>query len=288
MLYRSYAKINVFLDVIKRYKTGYHALNSIFLEIDFHDSIQYKQIQTKKCEVIEKTGTINPEQNLLLDAYHAFFHYIKRSPIGIQFDLEKRIPTGGGLGGGSSNAAAVLKILRQITQTPISDKKLEKLACTLGSDVPYFIKGKTQKVRGQGQFLSSLPVKKMDLKILLLLPEVRIATVDAYRWLEEDHLVTLSYQNQKKYRTMQNALITGDYPLFIHSLYNKFEEAVFKRNKELEAIKNKMLNSGLDNALMSGSGSSFLGFSDSNEKLGKSIEILTEKGYKVREIKVKY
>ena len=121
MIYKSYAKLNIFLDVVTRYKNTYHGIKSIFCQISLCDVIDYRPNDLKVVRVFDSKGVL-PEDNLLTKAADSFSRFTGRIPRGIDFHIEKNIPMGGGLGGGSSNAAAVLNILNKYWNAGCSNR----------------------------------------------------------------------------------------------------------------------------------------------------------------------
>lgn len=274
------AKINVFLDVTRKYKNAFHRIESIFFETNLTDELNCKIIQSQECLIKDSMSIIDSNENLICKAYNAFFNYSKIKKIGIEIEVKKNIPLGGGLGGGSSDAAQTLKVLNKICKTGFSSRKLKEIAASVGSDVPYFIDGGVQKVSGVGEITNNID-SKIKFYSLMIFPEIHVSTPFAYKCLDEDNLISNSYKNQIRQKAMIRAIKSGNYELFINCLYNKFEQSIFARYEKLKSIKNDILNSGADGALMSGSGSTMLGFFNSLEKMKKSIEILEKKGYKL-------
>lgn len=274
------AKINVFLDVTRKYKNNFHRIESIFFETNLTDELNCKIIPSQECVVKDSTSIIDSSENLICKAYDAFFKYGKIKKIGVEIEVKKNIPLGGGLGGGSSDAAQTLKVLNKICKTGFSSRKLKEIAMSVGSDVPYFIDGRVQRVTGVGEITKNIN-SEIKFYSLMVFPEIHVSTPFAYKCLDEDNLISNSYENQIKQKTMITAIKDGNYELFINCLYNKFEQSVFTRYEKLNSIKNDILSSGADGALMSGSGSTMIGFFDSSEKMKKSIEILEKKGYKL-------
>ena len=150
------AKINVFLDITKKYKNEYHKIESVFLETNLCDELNYKIISSEKCIIKNLPSDIDPENNLINKAYETFFKYSNSHKIGIEIDIIKNIPLGGGLGGGSSDAAGILKILNRLCNTKFSSAKLKEIGKKIGSDVPYFIDCGTQKVTGTGEITNNI------------------------------------------------------------------------------------------------------------------------------------
>ncbi len=287
MIYKSYAKANIFLDVVTIYKNGYHGIKSIFIETNLYDTIEYSINTGKTIEVVEKENNL-PADNLLTKAYSAFYRFSKRPQIGIHIDINKKIPIGGGMGGGSSNAAAVLKILNKENKNEFSNTELIKIAQTIGADVPYFIQSKTQKVFGYGELLSPIKTSMKNLNAVIVIPDNKIPTPDAYRYLDEMNLSYETYTAKKMFKNIIKGIQSNNIPLILNSLYNKFEIPIFKQCPALLHIKNEMLKTGLDAVLMSGSGSTMMGFAINNEKINKSIDILKGKGYKVQAVSFRF
>ena len=287
MIYKSYAKVNIFLDVVSVYKNGYHGIKSIFLETDLFDTLDYSINETKTIEVTDKENNL-PVDNLLTKAYQAYYRFSNRPKIGIHIDINKKIPIGGGMGGGSSNAAAILIILNKQNKNEFSKKELIKIAKTIGADVPYFIQSKTQKVFGYGELLSPIKTPMTHLNAIIVIPDEKVPTSDAYKYLDEMKLSCESYSSKKMFNNMVTGIQSNNIPLIIHSLYNKFEIPIFKQCPALFNIKNEMLKTGLDAVLMSGSGSTMMGFAINNEKINKSIDILKGKGYKIQAVSFRF
>lgn len=285
MEYYSYAKINLFLDVVSLYKNGYHGIRSIFIPISLADKIEYKRNELGEIRVFDSKNLI-PHDNLLTRAASALTALEKKIPFGIDFYLDKRIPIGGGLGGGSSNAAAVLKILNREWGCAYSPARLAEIGAKIGADVPFFIRGGVSRVTGIGEMLKPLPRPNFELNALLVFPQVKMETPLAYRLIDEKGLCRDSYKNKKKFRDIQRALRNSDLELFLNSVYNKFEEVVFEHYEELPQIKGGLLKSGALQSFMSGSGSTIVGIFSDIKYLQKSIDLFEEKGYKTSSIKL--
>ena len=275
--YRSHAKINLFLDIISKYKNDYHGIKSIFSEISLYDLIEYDLNESGKLNFIDRDGKL-PDDNLLAKAGKVFSGNFKSLDFGIDFYIKKNIPIGGGLGGGSSNATSVLKILNKNNKTCFTKKKLKKMGKTLGADIPFFIDGGIQIVKGIGEKLKKINIKKMDLNILLVFPNTGISTKRAYELIDENGLYKNSRLYKKKYTNLIKSLKQNNYYGIINNLYNTFEEVIYKEYPELKKIYNEILISGADKALLSGSGSTILGFYSSRENMEKGLEKLLKNG----------
>ena len=175
------AKINLFLHITGRRNDGYHTLQSVFLLLDYYDTIHLKP---SKCGQIKRLADVKdvPEsQDLCGLAAHALKQATGCTQ-GVDFMGNKRIPLGGGLGGGSSNAATVLLALNKIWQLNLSREKLMQIGLTLGADVPVFIFGQTAWAEGVGEILQSidLPKKMQDQYYVVLTPHVQVSTAQVF------------------------------------------------------------------------------------------------------------
>jgi 4-diphosphocytidyl-2-C-methyl-D-erythritol kinase len=278
--YKSYAKLNLFLDVIALYKNNYHKIRSLFVETDLHDIIEYEPNKEGKIRVFDKSGTL-PSENLLVKAAAKFVQQIGVTPFGVDFYVDKKIPIGGGMGGGSSNAAGVLKILNSLWKINYGFEKLENIAGVIGADVPFFIKGGIRKVSGIGQILSETQSKIRNLNFILILPEVSVSTPLAYKKIDEANLSKESFYHKKKYKNIITGFENCNYNLIIENVYNKFEEVVFKEYPVLLQIKNDILKSGADVSFMSGSGSTMVGIYENDLKKESGVKQLKKNGYKI-------
>lgn len=222
----SHAKINWSLRIIGRRADGYHDLETIFQTISLHDVLTFRPADRLSLACDDPSIPVD-DTNLVLRAARA----LGAPPVAIE--LQKRIPAGGGLGGGSSNAAATLVALA--TMFSIS-APLPEIALSLGSDVPFFLQGGTAYATGRGEVLTPLP-SPPPIPLLLLLPEERVMTAEAFRLLR---------------RFSPPAGMHGDF-------VNDFEEPIFARLPRLRSLKERLYDAGAAWAGMSGSGSTIVG-----------------------------
>lgn len=226
----SYAKINWSLRITGRRSDGFHDLETIFQTISLHDDLTFREADQLSLTCDDPTIPTD-ETNLVLRAARA----VDARPVAIH--LSKRIPAGGGLGGGSSNAAVTLRELG-----PGRDD-LPAIALSLGSDVPFFLVGGTAYATGRGEVLTPLP-PMAGIPLLLVLPEERVLTKDAFA------------------RITRYSAPVGPNPRF-ESFTNDFEEPVFALLPRLHTLKQRLTDAGAFYAAMSGSGSTLFGAFDS-------------------------
>lgn len=231
---RSYAKINWSLRITGKRADGFHDLETLFQQISLHDTLTFlpsNQLSLTCDDPTIPTG----ESNLIIRAARAL-----GSPL-VAIQLLKRIPAGGGLGGGSSNAAATLLALNEMFALGVTKERLHELALELGSDVPFFLVGGTAYATGRGELLQ--PVTPMSgIPLLLLLPDERVLTRDAFARVT-------------RYSAPLGAAAYSDFTVFT----NDFEEPVFTLVPRLRELKQRLRDHGAIWAQMSGSGSTIVG-----------------------------
>jgi 4-diphosphocytidyl-2-C-methyl-D-erythritol kinase len=266
MLLRSLAKINLDLRVLHKRADGFHELRTIFQTISLADTIEveYQQGRTK----LELKSNIDIPANLIVKAADISMHAM-RAKGQLRIRLTKRIPLGGGLGGGSSNAAAVLLALPILLKKRLPLEKLMELAAELGSDVPFFLMGGTAIGLGRGTELYPLP-DAQNWPGLLLTPEIHSSTAAAYAALQHKVLDEVPGRILNKF---QAAVIASQSPIANPQspFTNDFEAVVFHQHPQLKSMKGKLLKSGAWRAMMTGSGSALFGLFPSRELRDRAV-----------------
>ena len=254
MILRSKSKINLGLKVLNKRTDGLHNIVTIFQEVDFGDKIQLVKHKTG-CQIKSDVDWIPIDNsNICHKAYSALCHELNQD-FGVKISLEKRIPVGSGIGGGSANAAATLIGLNSLYNLGLNDKKLESIAVNIGADVPFFIRGGTQIGQETGGKLTPI-TKKFEAAILLVIPRVSISTEWAYSQLKN------KLKSDNSILRFAN-LMRKDF-LSFKFFENDFEKIVIPAYPEIGSIKNKLLDSGAKFASLSGSGSTVFGIFDDN------------------------
>ncbi|MEJ5186750.1 MAG: 4-(cytidine 5'-diphospho)-2-C-methyl-D-erythritol kinase [Candidatus Geothermincolales bacterium] len=172
------AKINIFLKVGERRPDGYHSILTLFQAVDLCDLVEV-ELSSSGVEIVAEGHVPQGEENLCVRAARAF-ERLYGGEVGARIRLHKRIPVGAGLGGGSSDAAAVLVGLNLLLGEPLNREDLERAAAEIGSDVPFFLSGGTAEARGRGELLQRLPSAR-GLLTLLLNPGFSLSTAEVYR-----------------------------------------------------------------------------------------------------------
>jgi 4-diphosphocytidyl-2-C-methyl-D-erythritol kinase len=243
------AKINLSLRVFAPDATGYHPLDTLFCALELADEIAFApanggiQLEVSGAE-------LGPAQaNLAYRAAQEFYRVTGLSPR-VSMQLSKRIPAGGGLGGGSSDAATVLHALNQLHQSVVPQDDLMSMAARLGSDVAFFLCGSSlAHATGRGEVLRMLPPLPRA-GVILLIPTFGIATADAYRWLDEGRAYSPADSQ---------SVSVVDWDTVAQRAHNAFETVVFRKHPYLAELKSALRESGARIALLCGSGSSLFG-----------------------------
>ena len=260
MILRSKSKINLGLKVLNKRSDGLHNIVTIFQEVDFGDKIQLVKHKTG-CQIKSDVDWIPIDNsNICYKAYSALCHELNQD-FGVKICLEKIIPVGSGIGGGSANAAATLIGLNLLYNLGLNDKKLESIAVNIGADVPFFIRGGTQIGQETGRKLAPI-TKKFEAAILLVIPILSISTEWAYSQLKN------KLKSGNSILRFAN-LMRKDF-LSFKFFENDFEKIVIPAYPEIGAIKKKLLDSGAKFASLSGSGSTVYGVFDDEAKLSKA------------------
>ena len=268
---RSLAKINLDLRVLGRRKDGFHELRTIFQTISLADRIEveFERGRTK----IDLKSNLNIPGNIVLKAADMVLK-AARSTGRFRISMTKRIPLGGGLGGGSSNAAAILLALPVLLGKRVPFEKLTEFAAQLGSDVPFFLTGGTALGIGRGAEVYPL----LDASAhpgLLIAPGIHSSTAAAYQALQRKNLVEVSPSNLYGFQSFVADLhqpSTSHHQLPI----NDFETVVFRDHPQLKSIKGKLLKLGAWRAMMTGSGSALFGLFPGRESRDRAAEWFRE------------
>lgn len=262
---KAYAKINLFLDVLGKRKDGYHDIRSVMHAVDLFDEVildfsfaDYACV-TLKVEGEESLG--DPMQNL---AYLAAERFMDKTDFtaAVMITLKKKIPAGAGLGGGSSDAAAVLRAMNLAAGKPLSLDALLELGAELGSDVPFCILGGTRLCTGRGEKMQDFPLDTSGLSFVIAKPKKQsVATPAAYRAL--DAAFGDFKDDNWEYH---NALFSFFSEEPLSSLYNIFESTVLPECIEAAELRTKLIAGGAVGSVMSGSGTAVFGIFDDAEK----------------------
>ena len=246
----AFAKLNLTLDVLGKREDGYHDLQSVMQAISIRDDVEI-DIGTGKpwnllCSV---EGIPTDERNLAWKAAKVYFDTIKKDPDGIEIRILKRIPMEAGLGGGSADAAAVLRALNRHYGEPLSILALAELGALVGSDVPFCVLCGTAMVEGRGERLRKLP-DMPSCVFVVCKPDFSVSTPELYRKID-----SVAIGRRPDNKAMESALLAGDLQKVAENLWNVFDPVVTQDHLELNYIKSIFNSYGALGFQMTGSGS---------------------------------
>jgi 4-diphosphocytidyl-2-C-methyl-D-erythritol kinase len=253
LILKAPAKVNLHLEIRARRSDGYHEILSIMQSVPLFDTVHIRSLKEKEALRVLCDPPVPGERNIAAAAVDSYRRSCGISS-GVEVRIEKRIPVGAGLGGGSSDAAAVLAGLNRMFSEPLDRRRLQELASGLGSDVPFFLGGAAAMVSGRGEAVEPLKPRG-DYALLLAYPGISISTSEAYRWfdLEEPPAGTVSIAPQDlKYRFERQ-------PPESWRFFNSFQRAVESRHPGIARIVSKASESGASLASLSGSGAAVFG-----------------------------
>ena len=256
----AYAKLNLTLDVLGKREDGYHDLKSVMQTISVRDDIEI-DVGTGNpgCLQCSKAGIPTDETNLAWKAADVYFKTIGKDPDGIEIRIEKRIPSGAGLGGGSADAAAVLRALNRHYGAPLSILALAELGASVGSDVPFCVLCGTAMVEGRGERLRKLP-DMPDCVFVICKPDFSVSTPELYKQIDE-----VAISKRPDNQAMESAILSGDLGLIAENLCNVFDPVVTADHLELNYIKSIFNSYGSVGQQMTGSGSAVFAIVESFE-----------------------
>ena len=265
---RAHAKINLSLDIVGKRDNGYHDLCSVMQSIRLADEVTLRRSK----DIAVKTDLHflpSDDRNIAWKAARLFFDELG-SDDGISIHIRKKIPVGGGLGGGSADAAAVLMGLNRLYGFPVSFARLLEIGLSCGADIPFCMTGGTCLAEGLGEILTPLP-SLSHCHILLLRPKFPLSTKKIFSLVEIDKI-----KRHPDTEAIVNALRCRNTQGVISGLYNTLEE--FIPRPEIAEYKALLLEAGADTALMTGSGSVVYGIFRNLEKATLAKDLFTKHG----------
>lgn len=266
------AKINLRLKVLARETSGFHQVQTLLLRVMLADTVRVRR--TSGARSLDVTGLAEPssigpvEKNLAWRAADAYFTTAAWAG-GFAIELEKRLPIGGGLGGGSADAGAVLRVLDSLSPTPLGEQELLRLAGTLGTDVPFLTSTQVFALGiGRGDQLRALPAPPSR-GVVLLIPAFAVNTAQAYGWLDDWRGGSAT---QPRVAGMPGLETLGDWEALRAVADNDFERVVASHHPEITGLVDCLREFGCSPAMMSGSGSAVFGVApDDTESRGVAV-----------------
>lgn len=263
----SFAKINLYLRVLGKRRDGFHELCTVFQTVSLHDDLTFSDAERISLSCSDPQIPLD-QRNLIIRAAQFLQKHFSVEK-GARIYLEKRIPSPGGLGGGSSNAAAALLGLKKLWKIEIGHDELLQISEELGADVPFFLYGGTALGTGRGTEIS--PIEELTEKFLLIItPNVTVSTREAFAAMDAPSLT-----NEDSKRILQICRFEAESLDLRHAaLRNDFESSVFAAEPEIRQVKKTLLELGAVNALMCGSGASVFGIFDTQETRQTALKAL--------------
>ena len=246
----AFAKLNLTLEVLGKREDGYHDLKSVMQTVSVRDDIEI-DVGTGKawCLKCDKEGIPTDERNLAWKAAKVYCDAMQKDPNGLEIRITKRIPSQAGMGGGSADAAAVLRALNRHYGNPLSIMALAELGAQVGSDVPFCVLCGTAMAEGRGEKLRKLP-DMPDCIFVVVKPEFSVSTPELYKKIDE-----VAIAKRPDNQAMESALLAGDLLKVSHNLCNVFDPVVTDEHLELNYIKSLFHQYGAVGYQMTGSGS---------------------------------
>lgn len=260
IIIKSFAKINLGLEILFRRKDFYHEINSVFVPINLFDIISFTFSNNSKFKLLTTNMTLPQKENIIYQTIKLIKNKYKINISNLVVKLDKKIPIGAGLGGGSSNAATTIKALNELYALNLTIDEQLLLASEIGSDVPFFIQNKLSIVRGRGEKFTPIDVY-LPYKFLIIFPNLHISTSNAYSLLKISRA-----KAPTKYKEILLKVINDPLQLQLY-FKNDFEDVIFSKFPYLYEIKKRLLNAGAIFSSLSGSGSSIFGIFPLNSVL---------------------
>lgn len=269
------AKINIFLKIEGREsESGMHFLRSLFAPIDLFDTIEIEESTSFSIVTEGIPENIPTEKNIIFKAYSALQSYVGKELPRFEVKIRKMIPSGAGLGGGSSNAAAFLKFLNEKCKLDLSLTQLIEIASKIGSDVPFFILGKPAIVSGTGEKIETVELPGSGKFFVLVNPEIHVDTKLAYSLFDKIY-PDCGTKNR----------VPGHFSWKNEDIFNDFEEIVFAEFPEIACVKTELEASGAYKVFMSGSGSTLVAMTENEETAQKIVAEFSKRFKTVRKIR---
>ena len=277
---RSFAKINISLNITKKREDGFHEIDSVMLPITLHDSLV---VTKSSSSAIDNYVTVD-DFSIGSFSYNLATFSIEKLQSTYHFNdkfrvlIHKVIPIQAGLGGGSSNAAFTMKAVNQILKLGASDEELIELSKPLGCDIPFFIKCKPARVQGVGEVLTPINIKN-NYYVLIVKPEAGCSTKEIYKLSDSMDLKVCDID------TVIKALEEGDDDLLASNIYNALQEPAIKTVPVIRQIIDELQNDGLKMVQVTGSGSAVFALSTDKKQLKRVFRKLEDR-YQVELAKV--
>ena len=241
----SSAKINLFLDVLSKRSDGYHQIRTIFSEIGLADIINFALTKKGTVKILSDIDFVSTKENLIYKVA-VFIKEKYNVKFGVKIELQKNILVSAGMGGGSSNAASTIIALSELWDLKLTKKEMHKIAENFGSDINFFLEGGCALGENRGEKIFHLKQIQLD-NIFLVNPGFKISSKEAY-----DAVLLDGYENDNWAKLIKDENIQW--------CYNKLQDGVCNKYPEIREIIDHLLENGAEQAMLSGSGATIIGF----------------------------
>lgn len=267
---KAYAKLNISLDVLDARPDGYHEMKMVMQSVDMGDDVTVRVTDTGEFRALSNLGFLpSDERNIAARAAKLFYSRAGIENQGADIVLKKVTPVCAGMGGGSSDGAAVLRALNELFSRPFTPAQLEEMSREIGSDVAFCVCGGTSLATGRGEVLSPLP-DFPECSIVVCKPAFSISTPELFKQIDS---------RKKRIHPDTDGIIaslhSGDLRGICVRMYNVFEEVLPRRCSEIGEIKGALCDLGALGAMMTGTGSAVFGLFDDSEKAAAAYKTLS-------------
>ena len=271
----AYAKINLFLDVVGKRDNGYHDIVSVMQSVSLCDTLTVSR--TEGIDITVRGGGLpGDETNLIVRAARAYFAR-SAAPFGVSVVLDKQIPMAAGLGGGSADAAAMLKALNTLDGNRFTVAELAAIGAGIGADVPFCVHGGTCLCKGIGEVITPIKSAARTSFVIAIAGE-GVSTPAAFAMLDQRYQNYVGFADTISPETLIDAIQKGDASLTVLALFNRFEEVIMAQRPAVSQIKELLVKHGALAAQMSGSGPAVFGVFSDAEVAAKAAASLTSVG----------
>lgn len=263
------AKLNLTLDILGKRPDGYHEMRMVMQSIDLADRVTVSTCPGKEIAVTTDLPYLpKGDGNIAAKAALWFFSSVGMEPEGLAIDIQKNVPVCAGMAGGSSDGAAVLRVLRRLYMPDMTEEQLEEIGALVGSDVPYCVRGGTALAEGRGERLTDLPPLPPCF-LVVCKPACSVSTPELFGLVRTKRL-----RCHPDTAGLLSALEHGDLEAASHRFYNVFEDVLPRRYSQVFEIKGALLERGAMAASMTGSGPSVFGLFRDEEPARQAAEAL--------------
>ena len=276
---RSYAKINLFLDVHGKIEHGYHEITTLFSEINLYDTITFHLTSNSDILIMSDVENLLGQNNLIykVGIYIQSRYSVQR---GALVELKKNIPIAAGLGGGSSNAAASINAFSDLWELNLSKEEKHEIARQFGSDINFFLEGYQAIGTGRGDVITPLEEITFIDNILLVNPNFAISAKEAYEaWSELQMTVTDDREFNSQHTTHNTQHLTINYQLSTINFFNALEPGISKKYPIIKEIIDKLHDMGAKKAMLSGSGPTIIAFYETKNECKKAQKYFLGQGF---------